>query len=104
MAPQTFLTKFDLLFDFDFDLISNRFNPHFHHLWFGIRVKIEYGWRRFESDGRRGFTEFYNTVVPSGGWGSGFRASGEGGGCWRSSSRFLGTAPRKGGCHTVVRR
>ncbi|MFS8030024.1 hypothetical protein Hanom_Chr17g01529241 [Helianthus anomalus] len=34
----------------------------------------EYGWRRFVLDRRRGFTD-YSTAVPSGGWGSGFRAS-----------------------------
>ncbi|KAJ0579019.1 hypothetical protein HanIR_Chr05g0254311 [Helianthus annuus] len=41
----------------------------------GIRVKSEYGWRRFDLDGRRGLTD-YSTVVLSGGWRSGFRASG----------------------------
>ncbi|MFS8005388.1 hypothetical protein Hanom_Chr13g01236821 [Helianthus anomalus] len=40
----------------------------------GIQVKGEYGWRRFVLDERRGFTD-YSTVVPSGGWRSGFRAS-----------------------------
>ncbi|MFS7932247.1 hypothetical protein Hanom_Chr04g00365601 [Helianthus anomalus] len=37
-------------------------------------VKVEYGWRRFILDGRRGFTD-YSTDVSSGGWRSGFRAS-----------------------------
>ncbi|KAJ0601498.1 hypothetical protein HanRHA438_Chr00c01g0842611 [Helianthus annuus] len=37
-------------------------------------VKDVYGWRRFVLDGRRGFTD-YSSVVPSGGWRSGFRAS-----------------------------
>ncbi|KAF5822430.1 hypothetical protein HanXRQr2_Chr01g0026401 [Helianthus annuus] len=41
----------------------------------GIQVKGEYGWRRFVLDGRRGFTD-YSTVMPSGGWMSGFRAYG----------------------------
>ncbi|MFS8003820.1 hypothetical protein Hanom_Chr13g01218361 [Helianthus anomalus] len=40
-----------------------------------IQVKGEYGWRWFVLDGRRGFTD-YSIVVPSGGWRSGFRASG----------------------------
>ncbi|MFS7925594.1 hypothetical protein Hanom_Chr04g00286891 [Helianthus anomalus] len=38
-------------------------------------LKGEYGWRRSILDGRRGFTD-YSTVVPSGGWMSGFRPSG----------------------------
>ncbi|MFS7973076.1 hypothetical protein Hanom_Chr09g00852341 [Helianthus anomalus] len=42
----------------------------------GIQVKSEYGWRRFDLDERRGFTD-YSTVMPSGGWRSGFRACGE---------------------------
>ncbi|MFS8031855.1 hypothetical protein Hanom_Chr17g01550831 [Helianthus anomalus] len=41
----------------------------------GIGVKGEYGWRRFVLDRRRSFTD-YSTVVHSGGWRSGFRASG----------------------------
>ncbi|MFS7942857.1 hypothetical protein Hanom_Chr06g00493391 [Helianthus anomalus] len=39
----------------------------------GIQVNSEYGWCRFNSDGRRGFMD-YSIVVPSGGWRSGFRA------------------------------
>ncbi|MFS7962910.1 hypothetical protein Hanom_Chr08g00732021 [Helianthus anomalus] len=38
-------------------------------------MKREYGWRRFVLDERRGFNE-YSTVMPSGGWRSGFRAFG----------------------------
>ncbi|MFS7986893.1 hypothetical protein Hanom_Chr11g01015601 [Helianthus anomalus] len=41
----------------------------------GIQAKGEYGWRWFVLDERRGFTD-YSTVVPSGEWRSGFRASG----------------------------
>ncbi|MFS7954955.1 hypothetical protein Hanom_Chr07g00636761 [Helianthus anomalus] len=41
----------------------------------GIQVKGEYGWCRFVFDGRRGFID-YSTVVSSGRWTSGFRASG----------------------------
>ncbi|MFS7998519.1 hypothetical protein Hanom_Chr12g01154821 [Helianthus anomalus] len=41
-----------------------------------IQVKAEYAWRRFVLDGRRVFTD-YSTVVPLGGWRSGFRASRE---------------------------
>ncbi|MFS7932770.1 hypothetical protein Hanom_Chr04g00371841 [Helianthus anomalus] len=32
-----------------------------------IQVKSEYGWRRFNLDERRDFTD-YSIVVPSGGW------------------------------------
>ncbi|MFS7949323.1 hypothetical protein Hanom_Chr06g00570191 [Helianthus anomalus] len=40
-------------------------------------MKGGYGWRRFVLYGRRGFTD-YSIVVTSGGWRSGFRASGRG--------------------------
>ncbi|MFS7946207.1 hypothetical protein Hanom_Chr06g00533291 [Helianthus anomalus] len=40
----------------------------------GIQVMGEYGWCRFVLDGSRGFTD-YSTVVPSGGWRLGLRAS-----------------------------
>ncbi|MFS7940623.1 hypothetical protein Hanom_Chr05g00466621 [Helianthus anomalus] len=44
-------------------------------IFYGIQVKHEYGWRQFVLDRMRGFTD-YSTVVPSGGWRSGFRVSG----------------------------
>ncbi|MFS7918335.1 hypothetical protein Hanom_Chr03g00199771 [Helianthus anomalus] len=49
--------------------------PTLSIIFCGIQVKGEYGWRRFVLDGRRGFTD-YSNVVPSGGWRSGFCASG----------------------------
>ncbi|KAF5758181.1 putative transcription factor BES/BZR family [Helianthus annuus] len=39
------------------------------------KVKSEYGWHRFDLDGRRVFTD-YSTIVSSGGWRSGFHTSG----------------------------
>ncbi|MFS7914390.1 hypothetical protein Hanom_Chr02g00152791 [Helianthus anomalus] len=52
----------------------------------GIKVKGEYGWRRFVMDGRRGFTN-YSTVVPLGEWRSGFRVYERANGWRRSSNR-----------------
>ncbi|KAM0064040.1 hypothetical protein Hdeb2414_s0003g00097991 [Helianthus debilis subsp. tardiflorus] len=45
-------------------------------IFWGIQVKSEYGWRRFDLDERQGFTD-YSIVVHSSGWRSGFRASRE---------------------------
>ncbi|MFS7915671.1 hypothetical protein Hanom_Chr02g00168001 [Helianthus anomalus] len=67
----------------------------------GIQVKSEYGWRRFDLDGRRGFID-YSTVVPPGGWRSGFRASGESQGAGGGRVVDLGHNARcHGGWHVV---
>ncbi|MFS7910462.1 hypothetical protein Hanom_Chr02g00106611 [Helianthus anomalus] len=39
-----------------------------------MQLKSEYGWRWFDLDERRDFID-YSTLVTSGGWRSGFRAS-----------------------------
>ncbi|MFS7969043.1 hypothetical protein Hanom_Chr09g00804531 [Helianthus anomalus] len=55
-------------------------------------MKDEYGWRRFVLDGMRGFID-YSTVVPSGGWRSGFRASRRAKGLAAIEKSTMATAP-----------
>ncbi|MFS7990883.1 hypothetical protein Hanom_Chr11g01064161 [Helianthus anomalus] len=61
--------------------------PTLSIIFCGIQVKGEYGWRWFVLDRSRVFIDYY-TVVPSGGWRTGFRASGRAKGWRRSSSRL----------------
>ncbi|MFS7999975.1 hypothetical protein Hanom_Chr12g01172941 [Helianthus anomalus] len=56
----------------------------------GIQVKSKYGWRWFDLDEKRGFTD-YSTIVPSGRWRLGFRASEESQGAGGGRVVKLGT-------------